>query len=457
MLHVRSSAAGFALAVAVLGAGEALGQLTLTSERLATGLARPVYVTHAPGDASRIFIVEQRSGTTGRVRIFDLSTNSLLSTPFLSVSGVATGNEQGLLGLAFHPDYANNGHFYVNYTASGTNATWVVRYTVSEDDPNVADPASAHTVITFAQPFTNHNGGWIGFGPDGYLYIPTGDGGSANDPGNRAQTIVNMRLGKTLRLDVDADDFPGDPNRNYAIPPDNPFVGVTGDDEIWAYGLRNPWRCSFDRATGDMWLADVGQNAWEEINFQPADSAGGENFGWRCMEGFACTGLSGCTCNHESLTLPIHAFSHAGGNCSVTGGYVYRGATMPHLRGAYFFADFCSNRIWTMRYVNGQVVGLTERAAELVPNVGSLTSISSFGEDHRGEIYVCNLNGGGVYRIKPRCAVDLDGNGEVNTVDFLAFLNAFTGGDPVADFNNDGTINTVDVVVFMNAWNSGCD
>ncbi len=461
MRLTRTPAALLALASLGLGTGSASAQQTLTSERIATGLARPVLVTHAPGDRDRIFIVEQRTGSTGRVRIYDLTTNTLLATPFLSVTGVATGSEQGLLGLAFHPDYANNGHFFVNYTASGTNATWVVRYTVSED-PNVADPGTAQPVITFSQPQSNHNGGWIGFGPDGYLYIPTGDGGGANDqgtghsPGGNAQDITDNRLGKTLRLDVDGDDFPADPNRNYAIPLDNPFVGITGDDEIWAYGLRNPWRCSFDRETGDFWIADVGQNAWEEINVQPAASAGGENYGWRCMEGFACTGLDGCTCNHESLTLPIHAYSHAGGNCSISGGYVYRGATMPHLRGTYFFADFCSNRIWTLRYEDGQVVDLTERQAELVPDVGSIASVSSFGEDARGELYICDLNGGEIFRIKPRCPVDLNGDGQVNTVDVLTFLNAYTANDPVADFNNDGTINSLDFLGFLNAWIDGC-
>ena len=243
----------------------------LTTELVVSGLARPVQVVAAPNDYDRIFIVEQRSGSTGRIKIFNLDTGTLNSTPFLSVS-VNTSSEQGLLGLAFHPNYESNGYFYVNYTASG--GTYIKRYTVSSN-PDIADSSSAYTIMNISQPYSNHNGGWLGFGPDGYLYIGTGDGGSGGDPGNRAQDITNQKLGKMLRIDVDG----GSP---YAIPSDNPFVGVTGDDEIWAYGLRNPWRCNFDRATGDLWIGDVGQNAYEEITFQPASSNGGENYGWRC-------------------------------------------------------------------------------------------------------------------------------------------------------------------------------
>jgi len=321
-----------------------VAQDTLTSERIITGLPKPIAFTHA-GDPERAYIAQQR----GHIRVLDLTTDTLLPDPYIDLTTVVsqTGAEQGLLGLAFHPDYADNGLFYVNYTTEATGDTVVAQFQVSAD-PDVADPDSFVQILTIEQPFGNHNGGWIGFGPDGYLYIATGDGGAGNDPGNRSQTIENMLLGKMLRIDVNDDDFPSDPDKNYAIPATNPFVGITGDDEIWAFGLRNHWRNSFDRETGDLWIADVGQNAIEEINFQSANSLGGENYGWRCMEGTQCTGLSGCTCNDSELVLPVHEYTHADG-CSVTGGYVYRGAAIPSFRGTYFFSDYCTARIWTFR------------------------------------------------------------------------------------------------------------
>ncbi|MDQ7014651.1 MAG: PQQ-dependent sugar dehydrogenase [Planctomycetota bacterium] len=426
-------------------------QDTLTTERVTTGLSRPLYLTHA-GDTGRAFVVQQR----GLIRILDLATDTILPDPFIDLASRVSqsGNERGLLGLAFHPDYDSTGLFYVNYTDRTNGRTIIAQFSVSAADPNVADPDSFVQVLTFSQPFSNHNGGWIGFGPDGFLYIATGDGGSANDPGNRAQTTTNMLLGKMLRVDVDGDDFPGDDTRNYAIPASNPFVGVTGDDEIWAYGLRNPWRNSFDRGTGDLYIADVGQGQWEEINVQPADSFGGENYGWRCMEGAHCTGLSGCTCFDSDLVLPIHEYSHAFG-CSITGGYVYQGAMIPHLRGNYFFADVCSNLIWSLRYDGSSVSDFTDRTSELTPDVGSINSISSFGEDANGELYFCDL-GGELYRLLPRCRVDLNGDGLANTQDVLLFLNLWNNDDPASDFNEDGIINTQDVLRFLNDWNAGC-
>jgi len=276
----------------------------------------------------------------------------------------------------------------------------VAEYQVS-GNPDLADPKSARTVLTVAQPQLNHNGGMLAFGPrDGYLYISLGDGGGANDPGNHAQNR-NSLLGKMLRIDVDR----RDPGLGYAIPPTNPFKGVAGTrDEIWALGLRNPWRFSFDRLTGDLYIADVGQSAREEVDFQPASSKGGENYGWRCMEGNACTGLTGCTCNAAGLTLPVFDYTHAQG-CSITGGYVYRGCAIPGLSGTYFFADFCSNRIWTFRVVGGKAVGVQERSAELAPGGGlGIQSITSFGEDGRGELYLTDLYGGELFKIVPRAA-----------------------------------------------------
>lgn len=452
-----SLATGFVLLAFVAPAGR--GDTALTTVQVASGLTRPVFVTAPPGDAHRIFIVEQRSGNVGRVRIVNLDTGVLYATPFLSVSGVSTGSEQGLLGLAFHPAYAENGYFYVNFTRADGD-TVVRRYTVSAD-PDVADPNSAQTVLIVDQPYGNHNGGWLGFGPDGYLYVALGDGGDANDPQNRAQNVESL-LGKMLRLDVDGDDFPADPNANYAIPPTNPFVGVVGRDEIWAYGLRNPWRNSFDRLTGDLWIADVGQSAREEIDFQPASSPGGENYGWRCMEGTLCTGLSGCTCNAPELIDPIYEYSHALG-CSITGGYVYRGTAVCDLRGTYFFADYCAASIWTFRYEGGTVTDFRDRTEELDPNgPATINSITSFGEDARGELYVCDL-GGEVYRIVAAAGPakgDLNNDGAVDFGDINAFVLALTnaeayrllyGLEPSAagDLDCDGGLNFGDINLFV--------
>jgi glucose/arabinose dehydrogenase len=373
------------LSIAAMTSTVAVGDTDLTSHRLITGLARPVFVCAPPGDSDRLFVVEQRSGSTGRIRIFDLTTNTLLSTPFLSLS-VSTSSEQGLLGMAFHPDYATNRQFFVNYTNSSGN-TVVARYEASSTNPNVAVPSSAETVLTINQPYSNHNGGMIAFGPQGYLWIGTGDGGSGGDPGNRAQDTTNQLNGKMLRIDVDS--LP------YTIPADNPFVGTTGDDEIHSYGWRNPWRFSFDRETGDLYVADVGQNAYEEVDvFAPDDGLGG-NFGWRCYEGDHTYNTSGCP-SSSTMIFPVHEFSHGGSpyRCSITGGYVYRGDAIPDLQGTYFFGDYCSNQIWTFRWDGGGgITDLQDRTSELAPNAGSIGSISSFGEDADGNIYVCDLGG----------------------------------------------------------------
>ena len=438
------------LALAAAGGMTALataGDPMLDKEIVANGLARPVQVTHAPGDTDRIFIVDARSGATGSVRIVDINTDTLLPTPFLTQT-VNTSSEQGLLGLAFHPNYADNGYVYINYTRSGN--TYIDRFTVSAGDPNVVDPGSSTPVMVISQPFSNHNGGWLGFGPDGYLYIATGDGGSGNDPGNRAQDITNQLLGKMLRIDVDGDDFPSDTNRNYAIPASNPFVGVTGDDEIWAYGLRNPWRCSFDRATGDLYIGDVGQNAREEISFQPAGSTGGENYGWRCMEGAGCTGLSGCTCNDPGLTDPIYSYNQGSAGRSVTGGHVYRGSAMPWLDGTYFFGDYISNRIWSFRYT-GSVTEFQERT-----DAGPVSNISGFGEDANGELYLVSLNGV-IYRLiagSLPCNEDLTGNGTVGFDDVLIVLSSWgpCTASCDADLDNNGDVGFSDVLQILTAW-----
>jgi hypothetical protein len=374
------------------------GGNSLFSERVAAGLDNPVFVTHAPSDEDRLFIVEQG----GAIQILDLSAGALNAQPFLTIADTdASANESGLLGMAFHPDYANNGRFYVNVTVDNGGvlnfSTHVREYTVS-GDPNVADPGSAREIISFVQPFSNHNGGWLGFSPnDGLLYVASGDGGSGGDPQNHAQTITNDLLGKMLRLDVDGDDFPGDANLNYAIPPTNPFVNQAGDDEIWAYGLRNPWRNSFDRQTGDLWIGDVGQGAREEIDFQPAGSAGGENYAWNRREG---------TIAHNGGALlpgdtePVYDYAHGGGDFqgnSVVGGHVYRGP-ITQLQGLYIFADTISSNIWSFDPTDptGSVSRIN---ANLPPDAGDVSFPVTFGEDAIGNLYVADFSGGEVFRI----------------------------------------------------------
>jgi glucose/arabinose dehydrogenase len=334
-----------------------------------TALNSPVGLTNASDGSGRLFILEQ----DGVIRIFQ--NGSLLATPFLDIRDeVLSGGERGLLGLAFHPQYTQNGYFYVNYTNLQGN-TVIARFQVSVSDPNRADPASENRLIFVQQPFPNHNGGEVTFGPDGYLYLGLGDGGSQGDPENHGQSL-NTLLGKILRIDVNH----GDP---YAIPPDNPFQGK-GKAEIWAFGLRNPWRFSFDRLTGDLYIGDVGQDMWEEIDFLPAGSPGGTNFGWNYMEGLHAysnrTPPQGL-----QLTAPVTEYSHAFG-CAVTGGYVYRGKQLPEWQGVYLFGDYCSGNVWgLLRSPDG-----TWQQKELYQNVGR---ISSFGEDEAGEIYLTDLTG----------------------------------------------------------------
>ncbi|MCA9266312.1 MAG: PQQ-dependent sugar dehydrogenase, partial [Planctomycetales bacterium] len=308
----------------------------------------------------------------------------------------------GLLGMAFDPDYASNGYFYVDYTDT-TGATRVRRYSVSAGNPNMADANTGVDVLRISQPESNHNGGWIGFSPiDNYLYIATGDGGGANDqhsePTGNAQDLTDNLLGKILRIDPAGDDFPGDSSRNYAIPSTNPFVGATGDDEIWAYGLRNPWRPSFDRQTGDLYIADVGQNAREEISFQPASSAGGENYGWRLREGTIATPTTGVGGDRPPGAVePVHDYFHALGRISVTGGYAYRGP-IESLQGHYFFADYGSGDLWSFRMSDGQKMDFSNNTDNVSLSGAGLGNIASFGEDAAGNLYVLNRSGP-IYRI----------------------------------------------------------
>ena len=342
--------------------------------QVASGIPSPVYLTAPVGDP-RLFIVEQQ----GRIRI--VQDGALLPTPFLDIrDSVVSGGERGLLSLAFHPQYGSNGYFYVNYTNLANN-TRIKRYQVSTN-PLVADPNSGSLVLEIQQPsYTNHKGGHLLFGPDGMLYIPTGDGGGGGDPDENGQNTATL-LGKLLRIDVDQ----GNP---YAIPPDNPFAGSpTARPEIWALGLRNPWRIAFDAPTGLLYVADVGQVSWEEINVQPANAAP-LNYGWDVMEGRHC--FEPPSCDMTNLVVPAAEYSHGDG-CSITGGYVYRGAQLPDLVGRYLYADYCQGWIRDFRFVGGEAI---EHRQLYPPGMGS---VSSFGVDAAGELYV-TIHEGRVYRL----------------------------------------------------------
>ncbi len=302
---------------------------------------------------------------------------------FLDISGrVLDGGERGLLGLAFHPDFAENGRFYVAYTSRPLGANTVSEFRVS-GSANRADPASERMLLSIPDPAANHNGGSLAFGPDGHLYLGMGDGGGQNDQFRNGQNL-NSLLGKILRIDVDSAPAAG---RAYAIPADNPFASGSAAPEIWAYGLRNPWRITFDRATGDLYVADVGGSAWEEINRQPAHAPGGTNYGWPLAEGPDCRSAS---CPTGSLVAPIAAYDHSLG-CTVIGGYVYRGTAQPEMTAAYFFADWCSGLVFTLD-IAGEVAAVKQI-------LGSGLGPSSFGEDEAGELYLVDHDRGGLYRV----------------------------------------------------------
>jgi glucose/arabinose dehydrogenase len=369
----------------------------ITTQRVASGLSSPVYVTWAPGDDDHIYIVEQ----AGRIKVMDLNAQAV--SVFLDITTVVqSGGEQGLLGLAFSPNYASDGRFYVNYTQKPDGATRVAEYLVAAN-PLVAVANSARPILTVPQPQSGHNGGWIGFGVDDNLYIALGDGGGSNDddPGHaegtgNAQDLTSNLLGKILRIDPLGDDFPSDADRNYSIPADNPFVSVAGDDEIWCCGLRNPWRCSFDRLMADLWIADVGQGAREEIDFQGASSSGGENYGWRLREGSIETPATGIGGPPPAGNVePIYDYAHGAGpfqGSCVIGGYVYRGPIV-ELQGRYFFGDGGSQRIWSITRTANVATDLTDWTTQFRPDVGTIGSISSFGEDSAGNLYIVDLDG----------------------------------------------------------------
>lgn len=424
--------------------------LDLSLAPIADNLAEPVFVTQVPGDDSRLFIIEK----PGRIRI--VKNGVLQETPFLDITDEVDddSSEQGMLGLAFHPNYLFNGYFFVNYTGTSTNPqppTRIARFQRDGANLDIADPDSKTPLLEIAQPYSNHNGGMIAFGPDGYLYIATGDGGSGNDPDGNGQDR-NALLGKLLRIDVDeGGEGAGTGGAEYDVPPGNPFVGVQNvRPEIWAYGLRNPWRFSFDRQTGDLWIGDVGQNAQEEINFQAAASTGGQNYGWVTFEGTRCNtnavDQEDCDALEPSVTFPVHTYPNPTDGRAVMGGYVYRGNAIPAIQGEYFYSDSNRSFFKTFRLVEGAATAQTDRSADIKQGL-SFGAVVSFGEDNAGELYVVDI-GGTVYKL-----VDLDaaegegtpeGEGEGGSDGFHA-----------ADPNGDGDISLTELLRVIQFFNVG--
>jgi glucose/arabinose dehydrogenase len=442
---------------------------------VASGLSAPIFVTHAPGDRSRLFIAQRG----GAIRILNLETGVLEPTPFLSMAGISVDGEGGFLGLAFHPNYFNSGmpghrKFYVNITTNNTTITRIREFEVSAGDPNVANAGSLREVMSFTQPQTNHNGGWIGFSPNNnYLYIATGDGGGGFDDGaghtagtGNAQDTTSNLLGKMLRIDpLDPDGMGG---ASYSIPPTNPFVGITGDDEIWSYGLRNPFRASFDRITGDLWIGDVGQNQREEIDFESASSTGGLNYGWRYREGFAQTENVGLPYN-PAWTQPVYDYDRDNdplGGVVVTGGYVYRGPD-PSLQGRYFFMDSrnsasaADDNYWMFNPANpfGTVMNIDTLLFPTAPPAGSALFPVSFGEDAVGNLYIAYASSGQVYRIATNQLLngDFDADGDVDDDDLAEWRAGFGGvnPNPASDGNGNGIFDAADYVAWRN--NLGAD
>ena len=478
---MRTAATATAITTILGLAGAASAQVDVTTEVFLTGLNEPTALVHAPGDFGRVFITEKR----GVIRV--VRDGEVLPEPFLNIDPlISSFGERGLLGLAFSPEYDSDGWFFVHYTNNSGDTT-IARYSVSDTNPDVADPDSAQIILTEDQPFTNHNGGWIDFGPnDDYLYISLGDGGSGGDPDGYGQRL-NTLLGKILRIDVLG---PAAPGLEYGIPADNPFVGTGNMEEIWAYGLRNAWRNDFDPVTGDLYIADVGQGAREEVNYQPADSFGGENYGWKCREGDICFSVAmPCpdACDPSPFVEPVVWYDHGPtGGCSITGGQIYRGCAVDGLAGTYFYADYCTNRVWSIRVIDGAVTEFTNRTSQF----GGIANIISFGRDAYNETYVLS-QGGTIRKIMPvggivdcdgdlvsdaceiaagaeadfngdgipdscQCLADLDSDGNLTLFDFLVFQNLFDSGDLSVDFDGDGELTLFDFLAFQNLFDAGC-
>jgi glucose/arabinose dehydrogenase len=381
---IFASIAGYGL-YRTFAAAEPIVNFNLAS--FASGLSSPTNIANA-GD-SRLFVTQKN----GVIKIIN-SDGTVRATPFLDIDPlvITGGSEEGLLGLVFHPNYNQNKYFFVYYTNNnGDNV--IARYQTSSD-PNVASASSAQIVMTIPHPTNNnHNGGDLNFGPtDGYLYAGTGDGGGAGDTSNNAQNI-NVLLGKLLRIDINKDDFPTDSTKNYGIPSDNPYAGATaGSDEIWALGLRNPWRFSFDRLTNDMFIGDVGQGAHEEVDFVAAGTGRGNNYGWRCYEGLADYNIAGCAAK-STYVFPVTEYTHTLGRCSITGGFIYRGAELPSLQGTYIYADYCSGHFYGLKQ-NGDVWD-QNLALQITGR-----NISTFGEDNLGRLYAADITNGTIYKVQ---------------------------------------------------------
>ncbi|MGD9789990.1 MAG: PQQ-dependent sugar dehydrogenase [Phycisphaerales bacterium] len=505
----RSVASALA-AVCVLGA-VAVGQPDLGNlQEVATGLSAPLYAAHPPGDSSRLFIVEQ----SGKIRLMvngvmqgqafiDVGALLTPNTGTIVLSGTTysfvRGSEQGLLGLAFPPDYATSGVCYAyfvgprqsygvnnqNQTATDLGRSYLIKITRSDANDNVATnplPSSigdVDVIFQTDQPFTNHNGGCLQFGPDGMLYLSLGDGGSGNDPLNAALNPNNI-LGKLLRLDVSRDDYPADPAKDYGIPSDNPYASGGGLPEIWARGLRNSWRYSFDRVTGDLWIGDVGQNVIEEVNWVPGNGGPGRNYGWRFREGDAATGLSTGGFDVSNLTGPVYTYTHGAGSTqgySLTGGYVYRGTAIPKWRGRYFFTDYVNRRMWSGKLVNGVFTDFQDHY-DGFSNLGTtaalrLQNVASFGEDPNGELYIVQLNGRVrklVADANQPCPADFDDGSGVGHPDFavtiddlLYYLGVFQSGALEADMDDgsgtgafDNAVTIDDLLYFIGHFQGGC-
>jgi glucose/arabinose dehydrogenase len=518
MNRILNLLVGIGAAVAATAAPHALAQ-QLATQSITTGLTRPVWAGAPRGDTGRLFVIESRFRALtsdpyiGRIKIVNLSNNTVNGTLFLSfnpaggICSTAVGayiSEQGLLGMAFHPDYLTNGYFYIHHTR-GTDAAVIIarmRANAPYATSGTADPASYTPLLTVTHPQTNHNGGWMDFGPDGNLYFAIGDGGNGNDqggghiePGGNAQNLTVL-LGKIGRIDVDgADNIPGNADdadavagTAYRIPAGNPFSGAGQRKEIWLYGLRNPWRNSFDRATGDLWIGDVGQDVREEVNVN-IGNVGGRNYGWRCMEGTRCTGLSGCTCNAASLVLPILEYAHPATalipptnmeGVAITGGYVYRGCDIPWFQGHYLFTDYGTPTLWSLKYSPGTgITNLVNRTIELdPPGTASIVSVSSFAEDGRGEMYIIDQSGGKLLKVVAAlptfncttCVADVDDgtgtgtrDGGVGIEDLLYYLALYDAGTTAADVDNgtstgtrDGGVGIEDLLYYLERYDAGC-
>ncbi len=437
------------IALALPAPAARAGVPAITSELLLSGLVNPTFVTFAPGDPTRLYILEQR----GVIRV---AVNGVLQPlPFLDIDALVPNYPfGGLIGMAFDPDFVNNGFFYIHHSNppgvsfNGTRI-FIARYTITAD-PNVADAGSRHVILEL--PFTvtrgDHVGGSILFDFDGFMRLPLGDGTTTGTAtaGAMSQSLMSL-WGKTLRIDPSADAYPADPMRNYTPAPGNPFNGQTPFTEIWARGWRNPFRATIDRATGDFYCADVGLVSREEINFESVAHTGGNNYGWNCAEGNLCTTNANCNCVTDSLTFPVHEYPRADG-CSITGGSVYRGCAIPGLEGRYFYSDWCSARVWSFELVGGAVTDVREHTASLNPGGGQpgISSVVAISEDFYGELHVCDNSAGRVFKIVPAGGIlDDNMNGVADQCEQAACP---------WDLNGDGFVGAPDLASLLGAWNA---